>query len=388
MKTPTETERMICEDYLNGCKYEEMSKKYQVSTKTLTCIVKRNELPHRNNLPHTPTDDEITAITKDYLQGMSHKDIKNKYNIGKSVIERILNLGDSRRKGCGSKRKHKINEQAFDSITEESAYWIGMLMADGCISDEGSLKLALATKDKAHVEKFRIFLGSEHPINMITNKTYFTETAEIKISSKKICASLARFGVVPRKSHIAKVSELENNAHYWRGMIDGDGTVIIKNNYPLIQLVGSIHTCEQFQQYVLSISPECKANIHPCRSIFSFCAAGTHAVAVANSCYANCSVSLSRKHKTALQISKYNIKPCRPVDDNELFVLRNGHRVRAIWRTCQTCKQQFKFVPTKTNTNAGKYCSRKCLYGKNRIPTSMEIIPTATKLCRRQEYRV
>ncbi len=46
--------------------------------------------------------------------------------------------------------KYIINSNAFSTLTPESAYWVGFLMADGCISNKGrSIKLQLAEVDSA-----------------------------------------------------------------------------------------------------------------------------------------------------------------------------------------------------------------------------------------------
>lgn len=33
------------------------------------------------------------------------------------------------------KRKYNLNENCFETLTPESAYWIGFIAADGCIKE-------------------------------------------------------------------------------------------------------------------------------------------------------------------------------------------------------------------------------------------------------------
>ena len=52
--------------------------------------------------------------------------------------------------------KLNVNSEFFSEInTEEKAYWLGFLTADGYLSREGRLQLCLAEIDKSHIEKYK-----------------------------------------------------------------------------------------------------------------------------------------------------------------------------------------------------------------------------------------
>jgi len=47
-----------------------------------------------------------------------------------------------------------------------TAYWLGFLAADGCISeDKHRLVLGLTMQDRPHIEQFRRFIGSDANIH-------------------------------------------------------------------------------------------------------------------------------------------------------------------------------------------------------------------------------
>ncbi len=72
------------------------------------------------------------------------------------------------------RRKYKLNESFFEIIdSEEKAYWLGFLMADGSVragqSQDGTghwnIRLSLATADKERIERFIEAIGGQQSNN-------------------------------------------------------------------------------------------------------------------------------------------------------------------------------------------------------------------------------
>src|SRR5260370_41289523 len=60
-------------------------------------------------------------------------------------------------------RRYAVDEAFFDVIdTEEKAYWLGFLTADGTMREKGGM-LALQERDIDHLYKIRSSLRSKHP---------------------------------------------------------------------------------------------------------------------------------------------------------------------------------------------------------------------------------
>lgn len=217
------------------------------------------------------------------------------------------------------RRKYSLNESAFDYINEESAYWIGFLMADGCITNKGVVRLMLAERDAAHVEAFKHFLNSTHKIAIVNNQIGFSKklradplrrainhpAVRLIISSKYLCTALARYGVVPRKSLTAKVAHLDKNRHFWRGVIDGDGSLGLtkRDNSAYIELTGSQQLTRQFAIFVQSeigMLPSIFACKHS--NSFKLNVSTRKAAQVIDILYGNCSIALPRKLEKAMKI--------------------------------------------------------------------------------------
>lgn len=135
-------------------------------------------------------------------------------------------------------RINTVDENFFANIdTEEKAYWLGFIMADGCISTSNKrtpnnrLHIILKQDDIDHLYKFKddIQFSGEVKRGEIHDKRGFTTyKAEIKINSKQLCSDLMALGVVSRKTGKEKIpSEIPDDLirHFCRGFFDGDGSI-------------------------------------------------------------------------------------------------------------------------------------------------------------------
>ena len=139
--------------------------------------------------------------------------------------------------GSQGARRHSLDKGYFHNIdTEPKAYWLGFLMADGCVyvgSGKNSLRLQvnLQISDKDILEKFNKAISSDYNItekqiyNKKTKKTY--AAAQLKINCTSMCKDLIKHNVTPRKSLVCTMPEISPDLirHYIRGYLDGDGHI-------------------------------------------------------------------------------------------------------------------------------------------------------------------
>lgn len=148
--------------------------------------------------------------------------------------------------------KYNYNKDYFSIIdTEEKAYWLGFLYADGCITRfyrneklrSMSLELCLCKKDKEHLNKFLTCLDSNVPIkeriSKINGKQY--KSYRVVINCTKLCYDLINLGCTPQKTYTIKfptydIVPKKYIRDFLRGFFDGDGCICITeiNNKPHI----------------------------------------------------------------------------------------------------------------------------------------------------------
>lgn len=260
--------------------------------------------------PRTKTTPEMEQeMINLYNAGETMPAIGRAYGLHSATVRYYLLRGGvrlRRRGGAGRFGIDRINHAAFDKITEESAYWIGFLMADGCVSWTGPhsavISLCLAAVDRSHLDRFHKFLA-------LTNKIYQNKSNGawmVHASSTHIARRLAKFGVVPRKTFIAQVKHLENNRHFWRGVIDGDGSIFVRENrHPQISLVGFKTLLQQFLSFASTITPHrCSTRPHHGKDngIHKTAISAAPAIRVIRALYEDCTIALPRKLETAKKL--------------------------------------------------------------------------------------
>lgn len=135
-----------------------------------------------------------------------------------------------------------LNKRIFEKIdTEQKAYWLGFLSADGSIgSNESKIELGLAIKDFSHVEKFKKFIGLENKIS-IREKT---NSCRFCFRSQELKNDLIDKGCTPKKTLTLNFPTDDQvpkhlKHHYMRGYFDGDGWIC---NTEKTQCIGFIGT--------------------------------------------------------------------------------------------------------------------------------------------------
>jgi hypothetical protein len=151
-------------------------------------------------------------------------------------------------------RKNTINESAFDNINEESAYWIGVLIARGTLTYKSktshSPTIEFESKYEELVEKYKKFLNSSHKIYSDKRKHVYS----LHINSVTIGNKLMQFGMKPKKRYFQGLSpNLILNKHCWRGIVDVHGSFDIstkKSDYYTLKLKSSEKLVLQFKSFI------------------------------------------------------------------------------------------------------------------------------------------
>ena len=257
-----------------------------------------------------------------YAAGWSCGRLASRYHVTyPSIYHMLAKRGVAFRPPCRRNAQVSVNHSAFCIVTDESAYWAGFLMADGCISGRSKkapqIILSLAVTDIDHVLRFRAFLRSDHKITVQDRRTNpaglsinSKDTARVAVVSQLMASDLARFGIVPRKTHIAEAVELQNNKHFWRGMVDGDGCINTSIRPYLSLCSASKILVDQFLKYCHSISPLVSLRAIKSMGLWRGVISGRTCVPILRELYGNLSTALPRKkQKAAVLIDRFSAPP-------------------------------------------------------------------------------
>ncbi len=259
------------------------------------------------------TDEVESEIARRYIGGEGTFVLARDYATVSNVIGAALNRqGLTLRTKDETRRftRASVNDNMFagPELSEHEQYWIGFLMADGYISRNKQSKhfrvnIKLHVKDIEHLRKFNTFLSAENNIFV------YGDDCCVSIVSDSLVDNLAQWGIIQRKTLVASVRpQLLYSNHFWRGYIDGDGTLGFgrkgKATYPKISIVcGSPVLIEHFLLYCESIvGYKTKALYRKTSKSINVHYASASATKLVRSMYLGASVFLDRKNETAKEI--------------------------------------------------------------------------------------
>ena len=178
-----------------------------------------------------------------FLEGKTYIAIAKELGVGKKSVSHWIRKAGHKTdpknvRNTTPLRTYSLDENVFAVIdTEEKAYWLGFLYADGYVSDaKNDKEIGLAEKDVAHLEKAKLFFNTDRPLHKKTKRMNEKEYVGYKltITSQKLKKDLIDKGCVNKKSLILKFPTKEQVPeallpHFVRGYFDGDGSVTHAN---------------------------------------------------------------------------------------------------------------------------------------------------------------
>lgn len=224
----SEEELRYIKDNFQKMTHEEIGKVLNRTTKAITAKCFDLNL-YKKEFPWTIEEEEF--VKQNYFEMKTAEIAK--------ILNRTTNAIELRAHKFGLKKSpYSCNYHYFDNIdTEEKAYWLGFLTADGWISintkaNAGVTGIELQYGDIEHLRKFNKSISGNYKITdrwkfcpLSKYKDKKNHTCLVRIFSLSMYQSLVRLGFSDNKTyncHIPKIKD-ELLRHYIRGYFDGDG---------------------------------------------------------------------------------------------------------------------------------------------------------------------
>ena len=268
-----------------------------------------------------PIDLQNTAIRL-YKNKLSSDVISKTLKISRGSVFNILkrNRIPSRPVGVHS-RKYQVNQDFFKEInSEEKAYWLGFIYADGNIY-KNTIQISLAQKDIELLEKFKTNISSSHPIFHIKK----TNSVRLAIYSPDLCRQLSVLGCMERKTFLIRFPNESAvpekfSSHFMRGYFDGDGCVIEKNKR------FSIISCREFiEKFLEKLNEKTGLNKttlikNSVSNVFSFSYSGKfNLTKIYDFLYKDATIFLNRKRDIFLNIPRAKFKTLKDEQQNKIL---------------------------------------------------------------------
>lgn len=177
------------------------------------------------------------------------------YNVSDATVSSLL-----KRNGIEvlrSRSRKKINYGYFKDIdSEDKAYFLGLIGADGCISkSRGKLtfSIELSSKDSYILEELSIKICGDKSLIKEYIRLNRNPTSKIAFSDSRFIKNLIDKGIFINKSlNYSFPDFIPKNLmhHYIRGYFDGDGSVYLAGKKSKFSFTGSHHFIPPLNKYL------------------------------------------------------------------------------------------------------------------------------------------
>lgn len=229
----------------------------------------------------------------------------------------------------------------LDLTKDYDSYLFGLILTDGNLyfntRNRGKVQIELSYDDKDIIEKIQKHFYYKSYINTRNRDTNFIKNYKSIIWSchqQEFREELLKLGIPKNnKSELANVPLVKYNKNaFWRGVIDGDGSIgITKNNEPFISLV--IVSEQLAQKYLMFLKDEFNivkiVNRNKRDNVYNITVKNEDAINLGNYIYKNSTIYMDRKYKKYSEFKKWkrtkkkiNAKTWTDEEDN--FILNNN----------------------------------------------------------------
>lgn len=185
------------------------------------------------------TNEQKELIRTLYAQKHGAPYIAKQIGCKTGSVSYFLKKEGLQRSSSEAAKKYNFNENFFETIdTEEKAYWLGFLYADGYVTSAGKYSfyvgLSINSQDRDHLIKFNECLNSNVPIHDYISASGYkvgTPYSRLLLSGETMYKNAIKQGVVEHKTDILKPPKLSKHLirHFIRGYFDGDGCLTFHN---------------------------------------------------------------------------------------------------------------------------------------------------------------
>lgn len=245
-------EELIIELYKGGKTIAEVSAEIGVSNSSITRVLERNDIPRRSKGDHKIvnkfSDEKEQEIVRLYTEeNKNTNELATIFNTYNTSIRRVLLRNNIKPRTYGvALRKIELEDIKSKEGTPDFDYFIGLLATDGCLTGN-AVVLDFSEENKELLDYWNEFLGNKCNITTSIHKIYKVTQYRISFKNPEIVEYLGKFGLKERKTFDLELSYM--NWDILRGIIDGDGCVLSRNNGSTIS-ISITSGCKKFLEQI------------------------------------------------------------------------------------------------------------------------------------------